>query len=106
MVARWRHRASWWTWRRPLPRRRWRSAEGAELRRELLGGREAVVEAAEPTITRQERGGWGGQHLERCRGGRLAREIDPQDSKRRAEGRRDGFDRRILRGAADGAARG
>src|SRR4030081_701654 len=105
MAARWRHRASWWTWRRPLPRRRWRSAERAELRRQLLGRREAVVEAADPPITSQERGGWGGQHLERCRSGRLAREIDSQDPKRRAEGRHDGLDRRILRGPADGAAR-
>src|SRR6202022_5048111 len=106
MAARLRRHASWWNWRRPLPRRRWQSAERAELRRQLLGRCDPVVEAADPPIPGQERGGWGGQDLERRRGGRLPREVDPQDAKRGAEGRLDRFDRRILRSPADGAARG
>src|SRR6202521_3944774 len=106
MAARWRRHASWWSWRRPLRRRRWQSAERAELRRQLLGRREPVVEAADAPIAGQERGGWGGQDLEGRRGRRLPREVDPQDAKRGAEGRLDTFDCRILRGAADRAARG
>src|SRR5437667_373651 len=105
MAARRPHPASWWNWRPMLPRRLWRSTERAELRGQLLGRGEAVVEGIDPTVTGQESRGWRGQHLERVRGRRLARELDPQDAKRRAVGRLDRLDRRILRGPADRATR-
>src|SRR5438034_11011607 len=105
MGARRPHRTSWWIWRPVLPRRHWRSAKRAELRGQLLGRGEAVIEGVDPTVTGQEGRGWRRQHPERIRGRRLAREIDPQDAKRRAVSRFDGLDRRILRGPADRATR-
>src|SRR6266513_5090583 len=106
MAARRRHPASWCNWRLALPRRHWPSAERAELRAQLFGRGEAVIEGSDPPISSQERRGWCGHDSEGGRDGRLAREIDPQDAKRGAVGGFDALDRRVLRGPADGATRG
>src|SRR2546428_5764350 len=97
---------SWWSWRRWLPQRRWRNAERAELRRELVGRREAMVDAANPPVDAEKHCGRGGQHLERLADGGPPGEVNLENPEPFAEARFDGLDRGQLHRAARPAARG